>query len=213
MENVEITGKTVEEAIELALKELGVSKEEAEIQVLSRGRAGILGIGAEPARVRASIIKRTPHIAALAKEVLEKLLNYMAVKATVYLKSQVGEDGAGVALEIGGEDSGLLIGRRGETLSSLQFVVSLLVNRRLKEKSMVTLDVEGYKQRRYEALRKLALRMAERVKSSGRPISLEPMPPNERRIVHMALSEHPDVTTQSTGVREARKVTIQPKMT
>lgn len=211
MENVEVTGKTVEEAIELALKELGVGREEAEIQVLSRGRAGILGIGAEPARVRARPIEKSPQVAAAAKEILEKLLSYMEVKAIVYLRQQAPQDAEGVTLEIGGEDAGLLIGRRGDTLSSLQYVMNLLVTRRMKERIMVTIDVEGYKERRHEALRALALRMAERVRSSGRPVTLEPMPASERRIIHMALAEQPDVMTQSTGEGEGRKVAILPK--
>lgn len=116
-----------------------------------------------------------------------------------------------VSFDISGEDAGLLIGRRGETLSSLQFLVNFMLSRKLRTKVIVNLDVEGYRERRMEVLKGLAGRMAERVKASGRPITLEPMPARERRIVHMTLAEHPDVTTQSVGDGEGRKVVIVPR--
>jgi len=116
-----------------------------------------------------------------------------------------------LSFEISGEDAGLLIGRRGDTLSSLQFLLNFMLSRKLKTRVMVNIDVEGYRERRTEVLKGLAVRMADRVKTSGRPITLEPMPARERRIVHMTLAEHPDVTTQSVGDGEGRKVVIVPR--
>ena len=114
-----------------------------------------------------------------------------------------------IELDIEGEDSGLLIGRRGETLRALQFTVNLIVGQTTRAR--VILDVEGYRERRYSSLRALAARVAERVTSTGRPITLEPMAPNERRVVHMALANNPRVDTESTGVGESRKITVLPK--
>ena len=114
-----------------------------------------------------------------------------------------------IELDIEGEDSGLLIGRRGETLRALQFTVNLIVGQTTRAR--VILDVEGYRERRYSSLRALAARVAERVTSTGRPITLEPMAPNERRVVHMALANNSRVATESTGVGESRKITVLPK--
>ena len=114
-----------------------------------------------------------------------------------------------VELDIEGDDSGLLIGRRGETLRALQFIVNLLVSQR--SEGRVVLDVEGYRERHYASLRTLAARVAERVAATGRSVTLEPMAANERRIVHIALADHPQVTTESSGMGEARKITVSPQ--
>ena len=158
----------------------------------------------------------TGDIAEEAKCVLERLLAEMGVVASVTLqdKSPVEvEEGAAapIALDIKGDDLGILIGRRGQALSYLQYVVRLIVAHQTKTKVPIIIDVEGYKQRRYEALRALAIRLAEQVKVRGVPFSLEPMSAYERRIIHLTLAEHPDVTTQSIGEGEARKVVILPK--
>ncbi len=126
-------------------------------------------------------------------------------------QQQLSSEQIEVAFDISGEDAGLLIGRRGDTLSSLQFLVNFMLSRKLKTRVMVNIDVEGYRERRTEVLKGLAVRMAERVKASGRPITLEPMPARERRIVHMTLAENTDVTTQSVGEGEGRKVVIVPR--
>ena len=219
MESLEISAKTVEEAIQRALKELGVSREEVEVTVLKEGRAGVLGLGAEEARIRVSPLVTTPKvegdITEIAKDVLERLLAAMGVAALVVpqAKSIVeGEEAtAPVAFDIKGDDLGILIGRWGQTLSSLQYLVRLIVNHQTETSMPIIIDVEGYKQRRYKALQTLALRMAEQVKARGTPFTLEPMPPYERRVVHLTLADHPDVTTESTGEGEARKVVILPK--
>ncbi|MBF8268095.1 MAG: protein jag [Dehalococcoidia bacterium] len=114
-----------------------------------------------------------------------------------------------IEMDVEGEDSGLLIGRRGETLRALQFMVNLLVGRRVPGR--VIIDVEGYRERRYASLRTLAIRVAERVAATGRSITLEPMPSNERRVIHMALADHPGVATESEGAGDDRKITVFPK--
>jgi spoIIIJ-associated protein len=114
-----------------------------------------------------------------------------------------------VEFDIAGEDAALLIGRRGETLRVLQFIVNLLVSQRADGR--VVLDVEGYRERRYDALRILASRVAERVAATGNSVTLEPMPANERRIIHITMAEHPEVTTESTGMGESRKITVSPQ--
>jgi len=154
-------------------------------------------------------------IAEVAKGVLEALLTMMGVAASVMPQAKPlveGEEATtSIALDIKGDDLGILIGRRGQTLSCLQYIVKLIVGHQTKARAPVIVDVEGYKQRRYEALRALAWRMAEQVKARGVPFTLEPMSAYERRIVHLALADHLDVTTQSIGDGEARKVVILPK--
>jgi len=180
-----------------------------EVEVLRRGRPGFLGFGGEEAIVRVTRIRsdETERAAAVvAKEVLERLLPLMRIPATVYV-NEPSQSGA-ISLDITGENLGILIGRRGLTLASLQYLVYLMVSHQMKAHVPVAIDVEGYRERRKEALKNLALRMAERVKDMGQPVSLEPMPANERRIIHLALHDYPDVTTQSIGEGEARRVII-----
>jgi len=155
-------------------------------------------------------------ITEVAKNVLETLLDLMGVSASVTPASEFpagGETGTTVSMmfNVEGEDLGILIGRRGQTLSCLQYLVRLIVGHRMQVWQPIIIDIEGYKQRRYEALQALAQRMAELVKVRETPFTLEPMPAYERRIIHLALTEHPDVTTQSIGEGEARKVVILPK--
>jgi spoIIIJ-associated protein len=214
MESLEVSAKTVEEAVELALKRLGVSREEVEVVVLKKGKPGFLGLGGEEAVVR--VARRQPEeieraAVVVAKEVLEKILSLMKISASVEEKLSLpggAEERAPIGLDITGEDLGILIGRRGNTLASLQYIVYLMVSHQLKAHVPMTIDVEGYRERRYEALKNLALRMAERVEDTGQPVTLEPMPANERRIIHLALRDYPEVTTESIGEGESRKVTI-----
>ena len=155
-------------------------------------------------------------IAETTKGILETLLAAMGVTASVTFQGKPlaeGEEGATVpvAFDIRGDDLGILIGRRGQTLSCLQYIVRLIVAHQRKAWVPITIDVEGYRERRGKALQALAWRMAEQVKAREKPFTLEPMPAYERRIIHLVLADHPDVTTQSTGVDEARKVVISPK--
>ena len=255
MRTIETTGKTPEEAIEAALDQLGVGPDEVEIDVVSEGRGGLLGIGSEPAVVRVTLAEdedesseesetasetqpdtladfspfaddmdddyddfdefeeeeETSEVVKVGYDVLSTLLNKMGVSADVYLREPYTGDDEGPVFEIEGDDSGLLIGTRGETLRSLQFIVSFLVSRRMGERTNLMVDVEGYQQRRYDSVANLARRVAQRVAQRGRSIPLEPMPPNERRQVHMALADHSDVETESDGYGDRRKVVIHPK--
>jgi spoIIIJ-associated protein len=150
------------------------------------------------------------------KQVLDELLSLMDLPARVSLSDEftvTDENGevASVGLNIEGEDLGIIIGRRGQTMVSLQHIVRLIMAHKMEIRLPIVLDVENYKQRRCEGLRLMANRLAEQVKVRKTPFSMEPMPAFERRVVHLALADHPDVTTESTGFGESRKVVIIPK--
>ncbi len=155
-------------------------------------------------------------VAETAISVIERFLELLEIDGTVEpvaLSPADSEDPleSPPSFNIAGDDLGILIGRRGQTLTALQYLCRLIVSHRTKSWSPLVLDVEGYKQRRTEALRALAIRMAEQVKSRGTSFSLEPMPAYERRIIHITLADHPEVTTESTGEGESRKVVILPE--
>jgi spoIIIJ-associated protein len=156
-----------------------------------------------------------PPVDQVGREILTDLLKLMGIRASVESKLgyELGEEGQPppIVLNITGDDLGILIGRRGDTLRSLQYLVRLMVSHRLKHWTNLIVDVEGYLVRRQRTLEELAQRMAERVARSGRAQALEPMPPYERRLVHIALRNHPAVGTQSVGEGDRRKVTIVPK--
>ena len=228
LESLEVTARTVSEAIDKALARLGKTREEVDVSVLSEGSRGILGIGSEDARILVSphVTVASPRpkpapapsaaeIGELAQEVLEALLAGMRIAADVDLKPvapSAADEGFAAVLDIvGAEDVGILIGRRGETLSALQFLTTLIVSKKAGRWSKLLVDVEGYRVRREISLRSLAARIAQRVQQTHQPMALEAMPPNERRIVHMALQDHPAVTTSSTGEGEERHVVILPK--
>ncbi len=217
MESIEVSAKTVEEAIQRALEQLGLSREEVEVTVLKKDEPGFLGMGGGKAMVRVTPLSQSgkeSEVAALVKKTLEELLSRMGLDARVELRSSPLEETSletqPIALEVKGDELGILIGRRGETLASLQYIVRLIMAHHQKARVPLTIDVEGYKQRRYRALRELALNLAQKAKSTGQSLTLEPMPADERRVVHLALSVHPDVTTQSVGEGEIRKVVILP---
>jgi len=215
VESIEISAKSEEEAVDLALAELGLSRSEVEVVVVKKGRGGLFGLGSEEVRVRVTPLglfsSEDVDVGGMAKEVLENLLSLAEISASVNLGAKGSGDEAVIPLDIEGEDLGILIGRRGETLSSLQYLVNLIVSRRLKSRVGVVVDVEGYRQRRYESLRLLARRLADQVRSTGRSVTLEPMTAGERRIIHLELRDDPYVTTQSIGEGEARKVAILSK--
>jgi len=215
VKSIEISAKSEEEAVDLALAELGLSRSEVEVVVVKKGRGGLFGLGSEEVRVRVTPLglfsSEDVDVGGMAKEVLENLLSLAEISASVNLGAKGSGDEAVIPLDIEGEDLGILIGRRGETLSSLQYLVNLIVSRRLKSRVGVVVDVEGYRQRRYESLRLLARRLADQVRSTGRSVTLEPMTAGERRIIHLELRDDPYVTTQSIGEGEARKVAILSK--
>jgi spoIIIJ-associated protein len=289
----EFRGKTIESAVSAGLAALQVSRDQVEIEVIKAGSRGVLGIGAEDAVVRLSVLSgsgvvQTPEQApvkatkarpkveaeraaagdrsqaasrpakprgdapasrpdqrapapradqppadapppakdaaagagddkALAavlqgKEILQGLVDRMNLRASVEVVPQSdaeADEGERVqVLNIVGDDLGVLIGRQNEVLSALELVTRLMVNQRVHGRSDFIVDVNGYRAKRAESLRKLALRMADQVIETGRTAVLEPMPPAERRIIHLALRDHPKVTTQSVGEGDRRKVTI-----
>ena len=227
MEPLEISAKTVEEAIQIALMQLNASRDEVKIDVVSEGKSGLLGIGAEEAKI---IVERlTPvtepeegeteseeDVARIAENILERLLELMELEATIQrqiFQTTNGEEQvtSPLAFNVTGDDLGILIGRRGQTLATLQYVLRLIVSQQTKVWTPIVIDVEGYKQRRSEALQALAVRMAEQVRTRRTPFTLEPMPAYERRVIHLALADHPDVTTQSIGEGDMRKVVILPE--
>ena len=210
MEERVMTGRTVDEAIELALKELDVDRDEAEVEILSRGKAGFLGIGAEPARVKVTKISEGPSAAALAVETVGRILTAAKVNVNRTLRAANDPEVGGPIIDLDGDDSGLLIGRRGQTLQALQFLVNLIVRKEFEE-VRVSLDVERYRERRETSLREMASQVAARVVQTSRSVTLEPMTPADRRIVHTTLTDFPGVTTESMGVGEDRKVTIMPQ--
>jgi spoIIIJ-associated protein len=263
----EYQGRSVDEAVLNALRELGLSRDEVEVEIIKPGSRGLLGLLSEAAVVRVTA-KSTPaarvpseageapakpgmeaapaqaedvatvspqggaapvaagqlltpapaitseDVARFGTEALQKLLDCMGLSAHVTQEKVPAEgdvDPGTVLLNITGPDLGVLIGRQGETLRDLQFVTSLIVSRHAQRWPSLIVDVEHYKSRRQKSLVDLAKRMADRVRISGQPVSLEPMPPHERRFVHLALRDDPDVFTESTGQDEKRKVVIMPK--
>jgi len=218
MESLEVNAKTVEEAIHLALEQLNASREEVEVTVVKEGKSGILKLGSEEATVRvtllAAVSEEEGDVSKQAEGILEDLLAFMDIDASVIVKVGPGtdeQDTAPITLDIEGGDLGILIGRRGQTLASLQYIVRLILAHQTKAWLPVIIDVEGYKQRRYESLQNLAWRLAEQVQTRREPFTLEPMPAYERRIIHLSLAEHPQVSTYSIGIGESRKVVIEPK--
>jgi spoIIIJ-associated protein len=208
----EFSGKTTEEAIEKGLAELGVAREAVNIEIVREPSRGILGLGGEEAVVRLTRIEISgaPKTAAEtdAKEILETLLKQMGIRSRVEIMPAAESEGPDAfVLNIVGDDLGILIGRRGETLRDLEYVTRLMLAPKHKS-AKVVVDVEGYRVRRERVLRELAKRMAERVEASRQPITLEAMPPYERRIVHLTLRDHPAVTTNSIGEGEHRRVMI-----
>lgn len=215
VESIEATGKNVDEAIENGLVDLDLERHEVAVEVLSEGRAGLFGIGGEPARVRLTPVTfETPEgdDIAFVEETLETIFEMLDVDASVEMRPpETPGDGVGLVravADVTGDDLGVLIGRRGSTMASLQYIVNLMVSRRFKDQAPFTIDVEGYRRRREDSLQDLAFRMAEEVRESGRPVTLEAMPAYERRIIHLALAKDPTVATASIGEGDARKVRI-----
>jgi spoIIIJ-associated protein len=222
--SVEVSAKDVDQAVEKALRELGANPDDVETEILTEGSRGLLGLGAEEARVRVTLIEpvglraepvavEEPGVSAdemgsIALEVLRDLLNHMGIDATVSVRDPGGDDAQPLVLDVEGDDLGILIGRQGETLRDLQYITRLIVSRKLQRWVNIFVDVGGYKRRRERILTELAERMAQRVVDERRAVTLEPMPAHERRIVHMALRDHRSVTTESTGEGRRRKVVI-----
>jgi spoIIIJ-associated protein len=205
MEGIEIAAATVEQAIEKAEAQLGLSRAQFEVEVVREENSDISGKGDEEALIRVKPITLPEEEAVkVVTEIIDNLLELLGVTGKVEILS----DEIPLDLDIKGDDLGILIGRRGQTLASLEYIIKLMVVGRLKAWIPLTIDVAGYKKRRRDSLQRLALYLAEQVKSRGRAITMEPMPADERRIVHLTLADNPDVTTQSMGEGENRKVVI-----
>lgn len=210
MKAVEKTARTVEDAIAEALIELDVRRGDVEVEVLDEGTRGLFGLlGGRDARVRVRL-KGAPieQKVKIAETFLQGLLRRMGVEAKV--ESEIAKDGV-VRLNMTGQNLGMVIGRRGQTLDSIQYLVVIVANKDSNEFTRFILDAQGYRKRREETVRSLARRMAAKAREEGRPISLEPMNPLERRYVHLALADFEDVETRSEGSEPQRRVVVVPK--
>lgn len=205
MKTVEKTGKTVEEAVDLALKELNAKKEDVEVEVIDEGSRGLFGLLSRMAKVRVTLKKKPEERAVEFLKGLFDILNIAPDIDTVYE-----EDGL-CRIEMRGKDLGILIGKRGATLNALQFLTSLVANKESLEPKRIVLDVEGYRKKREKVLRELAFKIAKRVKETKKSIALEPMPPSERKIIHSALQNDSRVKTHSEGEEPYRRVIISLK--
>lgn len=204
MKHAEGAGRTVEEATERALMQLGASHEDVDVEVLDAGTRGVLGLGARDARVRVTLREGA---AAAAHRLADRLLQVMGFTTTVRAR----EAGDTVTVEVRGQDLGALIGRRGGTLEAVELLLGAMVAKETGLRSRIILDVEGYWERRSAYLEKLARQTAERVQRDGRQILLAPMPARERRVIHSLLADHPAVMTFSQGEGPDRRVVVAPR--
>ncbi len=226
LQSIEAVGATIEEAIARGLDALNVERRQVEIEVLSDANARearvrltiqLADAPAAPTQPIASAASISAEEAAAAQRVLSTLLEKLHLSARVearvaeLISEQDQHNGPTLILDIRGEDLTELIGRRGETLDHLQYLTRLLVAKEIDHYINLIIDVEGYKSHREQMLQQLAQRMAERVATTHKPAALEPMPANERRIIHLTLRDHPQVRTESVGSGDKRKVTIVPK--
>lgn len=202
MDAIQKTGKTVDEAVALALGELGITKDEAEIEVIEEGSRGFLGMfGAKDAVVK---VKRKFDPERTAKNFLKEMFIAMGLIVNVETKLKDRQ----LEIKISGDDMGIIIGKRGQTLDAVQYLVNLVVNKGTAPYISVTLDTENYRERRKETLETLAFNLAKKVKHTGKNVVLEPMNPYERRIIHSALQNDRYVTTYSEGDEPYRNVVI-----
>jgi spoIIIJ-associated protein len=207
MEFLEFEGKTTEEAIQEACAHFQVPPENLEIEIISVGSAGLFGLGSRKAKIRVALREEVEGFPLpQAQEILEQVLGKMGETATVTARQ---EDDR-IILRIETEDAGLLIGKQGQTLEALQYLVTKMLAKKSHRKVRVVIDIESYRARHTEALTHLALKYGEKVKKSGRPITLDPMNPHDRRIVHLALQADKELKTMSRGEGLYKKVVISP---
>ncbi len=203
---VEKKGKTIDEAVNAALIELNADRDSVEIEVLNEGKRGILGLGAEDAVVR---VKMEENFLAKAEKYVKSIMDKFGIE--VILKGSYEDETVNIEIIGDSEAVGKVIGRRGDTLDALQYLTSLVVNKDVEDFIRVTIDTENYRGKREETLIKLAKRMAGVVSRSRKSVTLEPMNPNERRIIHSALQEYRNISTYSTGKDPNRCVVITTK--
>ncbi|MDD6328203.1 MAG: RNA-binding cell elongation regulator Jag/EloR [Eubacteriales bacterium] len=203
MEFREFKAKTVEEAITTASMELGVASTELEYEVIDKGSTGFLGIGSKPAVIKA---KKKESFLDDIQEYLDNLFRAMDIEAKVTIEFD--EEKSAMDIDVAGPDMGILIGKRGQTLDALQYLISLFVNKKSESYIRVKLDTENYRARRKDTLENLAKNIAFKVKRTRRPFTLEPMNPYERRIIHSTLQNDAYVSTRSEGEEPYRKVIV-----
>lgn len=204
MKAVEKSGRTVDEAVQAALEELGVPSDRVKIDVVDEGKGGFLGIGARPAVVHVTLKESR-------RERVERFIEDVCSTMGVDVEVAVTADQEYLHVDVNGREAGMLIGHHGQTLEAMQYLLNLVAGKAGDEGQRVLLDVEGYRKRREETLISLATRLAERVRRSGEPMVLEPMTAHERRVIHVALQDNPYVATASEGEEPFRRVVIQPK--
>lgn len=203
MQYKEYSGKTVEDAITNALVDLGATSDQIDYEVIDKGSVGLLGIGSKPAVIKAAKVSGAE---AAADKFLSDVFATMGmeVEITINYNEAEGE----MYIDLAGDDMGILIGKRGQTLDSLQYLTGLVVNKDREEYIRIKIDIENYRERRQETLINLAHNLAYKAKRTHREIELEPMNPNERRVIHAALQNDKFVTTRSEGEEPYRHVVI-----
>lgn len=203
MEYMEFSAKTVDDAITEACQKFLVTSDKLDYVVVEEGSAGFLGIGSKPAVIKAKV---KSSLADTAKEFLKDVFD--AMNMVVVVNVNYNQEDRNLDIELSGDEMGVLIGKRGQTLDSLQYLVSLVVNKNAEEYIRVKVDTEDYRNRRKETLENLAKNVAYKVKRNKRAVSLEPMNPYERRIIHSALQNDKYVTTHSEGEEPFRRVVV-----
>lgn len=203
MDFIEISAKTVEDALTDAVIKLGTTHDKIEYEVIEKGSAGFLGIARKDAVIR---VRKKNDVCDNIREFLNKVFDAMQLEVEILIERA--EDSNIVNVELKGGDMGMLIGKRGQTLDSLQYLTNLAVNKNAEEYVKVKIDTEDYRKRRKETLENLAKNIAYKVKRSKRPVSLEPMNPFERRVIHSALQNDKFVTTHSEGEEPFRHVVV-----
>ena len=204
MEYIEITAKTVNDAITEACQKFTITSDKLDYEVVEEGSSGFLGIGSKPAVIKARV--KCSSVQEKASDFLKDVFDAMNLAVNMDIKYD--EDSRHLNIDLSGEEMGILIGKRGQTLDSLQYLVSLVVNKGAEEYVRVKVDTEDYRKRRKETLENLAKNIAYKVKRTKRSVSLEPMNPYERRIIHYSLQSDPYVTTHSEGEDPYRKVVV-----
>ncbi len=203
MEFIEVTAKTVDDAITESLVQLGTTSDKIEYEVIEKGSNGFLGIGSKMAKIR---VRKKSDVEDYVRDFLEDVFHAMDMKVEIMITKS--EDGKNVDVELKGDEMGVLIGKRGQTLDSLQYLTNLAVGKQVNEYVKVKLDTEDYRKRRKETLENLARNIAYKVKKTKHPVSLEPMNPFERRVIHSALQNDRYVSTHSEGDEPYRHVVV-----
>lgn len=198
---IEVEENTTEEALETALKELGVSREQVSVKVIHEPTKGILGLGAKLAKIRVTLKE---DISSTPEAVLHEILSHMGLEAEIESRIINGS----VHLTVSSDNPGILIGKHGQTLNAVEYLLNCILNRSSLVKKKVFVDAEGYRERREQMLTDLASRAAAKVKQTHQEIVLDPMPPRDRRIIHVTLQSDEDIRTYSRGEGMMRRVAV-----